>query len=307
MMYRISKAPSAALQSPLPSRGSKTAHRASQKRSGALPISHLNDTLVDFGESLHLAAGPPFITTVSFAHDDAPMELGVKIVQTLVSKLIAEFLGTFVIVLVGCGAVAVGDRMPGVISQGAIPIVFGLTVAAMIYAVGHISGAHFNPAVTIAFWSARHFPGRQVFGYAAAQILGGLVAIGCLFILLPAGKSFGATVPTVGVWRAFGWEFLFSFLLMFVIIAVATDTRAVGTMAGAAIGATVTVAAYVGGPLTGASMNPARSLAPAVAEGKLDLFWIYALAPVAGALVAAKIYEWIRCNSTEPNNAGGCC
>lgn len=94
---------------------------------------------------------------------------------------------------------------------------------------------------------------------------------------------------------------------MFVIIGVATDTRAIGTMAGTAIGATVTVAAYVGGPLTGASMNPARSLAPALAEGKLEVFWIYAFAPVAGTLAAAKVYEWIRCNSTEPNCAGGCC
>lgn len=230
-----------------------------------------------------------------------------KGIQPLASKFIAEFLGTFAIVLVGCGAVAVADRMPGVIPQGSIPIVFGLTVAAMIYAVGHISGAHFNPAVTIAFWSARHFPGRQVFGYAVAQFLGALAAIGCLLLLLPAGEAFGATVPTVSVWQAFGWEFLLSFLLMFVIIAVATDTRAVGTMAGAAIGATVTVAAYVGGPLTGASMNPARSLAPALAEGRLDLFWIYAFAPVVGTLAAAKIYEWIRCNSTEENSAGGCC
>lgn len=150
------------------------------------------------------------MTTVSFAQV-VTTEHQMKGSRSFASKFIAEFLGTFAIVLVGCGAAAVADRMPGVIPQGSIPIVFGLMVAAMIYAVGHISGAHFNPAVSIAFWSARHFPGRQVFGYVAAQVLGALAATGCLFMLLPAGKSFGATVPMVGIWQAVGWEFLFSF------------------------------------------------------------------------------------------------
>lgn len=225
----------------------------------------------------------------------------------LFKKSLAEFIGTFGLVFLGCGALMLPERLPGSISPTVVPPVFGLTVAALIYASGHISGAHFNPAVTIAFWSARHFPGREVIAYVLAQYLGSLAAMGALVLLLPAGQSFGATVPALPVWHALGWEIALTFFLMFVIIAVATDTRAVGTMAGAAIGAAVTIAAYVGGPLTGASMNPARSLGPALFEGRLEFTWIYTLGPLLGALLAAGLYEWMRCPSEDKNQAGGCC
>jgi aquaporin NIP len=211
-----------------------------------------------------------------------------------VRKALAEFIGTFALVFAGCGAAMVSERFPGTVAPGAVPVVFGLVVAAMIYAVGHISGAHFNPAVTLAFAVGKHFPRRQLLGYWAAQFLGALAACGMLVLLLPDGVSFGATVPRVSAWQALGWEILLSFFLMFVIISVATDTRAVGTMAGAAIGATVMLAAFVGGPVTGASMNPARSLAPALFERQWVSLWVYFLGPGIGAVAAALVYNYLR-------------
>lgn len=225
------------------------------------------------------------------------------------SKATAELLGTFVLVFAGCGAVMVAERFPGSIPNAAIPIVFGLAVAVMIYAVGHISGAHFNPAVTLAFAIARRFPTGEIPSYWAAQFLGAGIAIAALTLLLPQGHSFGSTIPAVSTWQAFGWETILTACLMFVIIAVATDSRAVGTMAGAAIGGTVALAAFIGGPITGASMNPARSLAPAIAQGTLSSIWIYFAAPVIGAVLAALLYEWVRCEGTlcPPKDAKGCC
>jgi MIP family channel proteins len=178
-------------------------------------------------------------------------------------------------------------------------LIFGLTVAAMIYAVGHISGAHFNPAVTLGFALARHFPKKEVFFYSAAQCLGSLAAIALLRVILPEGHNFGATLPHIVAWKAVIWEGILTFFLMFVIIAVATDTRAEGTMAGAAIGATVMLGAFVGGPVTGASMNPARSLAPAIVQGRLDVLWIYIVGPMLGAVFAALLYSWIRRGSEK--------
>lgn len=209
-------------------------------------------------------------------------------------KAVAEAVGTFALVFAGCGSIMVAERFPGTVPVSIIPIVFGLVVAAMIYAVGHISGAHFNPAVTFAFAIARHFPGKDVVVYWAAQFLGALAAIFLLYLILPKGVEYGATIPKVDLLPAVIWESILTFFLMFVIIAVATDTRAEGTMAGAAIGATVMLAAFVGGPVTGASMNPARSLAPAIAQGRLDVFWVYVLGPLFGAALAALLYNWIR-------------
>lgn len=221
-------------------------------------------------------------------------------------KAAAEFIGTFALVFAGCGSVMVLERMPGTISPFAIPLVFGLVVTCMVYAVGHISGAHFNPAVTLAFALARHFPKREIPVYWAAQFTGGVAALSALYALLPKGTTYGATVPHVGLVSALGLEAILSFFLMFVIIAVATDTRAEGTMAGVAIGSIVAVCALVGGPLSGASMNPARSLAPALFEHRLADLWIYFVGPSIGTTLAAITYEWIRCNP-EKNNAKGCC
>jgi aquaporin NIP len=224
-------------------------------------------------------------------------------------KLGAEFIGTFALVFAGCGSIMLIERMPGAISPAAIPAVFGLIIACMVYAVGHISGAHFNPAVTLAFSIARHFPVKEIPAYWLAQFAGGIAASCLLSVLLPEGRSFGATIPGIALISALGVEIVLSFFLMFVIIAVATDTRAEGTMAGVAIGGIVAVAAIFGGPLTGASMNPARSLGPALFERHFDDLWIYFVGPFVGATLAAVSYEWIRCNpeKNNQNDAKGCC
>lgn len=226
----------------------------------------------------------------------------------VVKKFVAEFIGTFALVFAGCGAIMVSERFPGTVPSGSIPAVFGLIVAAMIYSVGHVSGAHFNPAVTLAFAVGKHFPRRQLLGYWIAQFLGAIAASSLLVVVLPDGMTFGTTVPHVGIVQAITWEAVLSFFLMFVIVSVATDTRAVGTMAGAAIGATVALAATVGGPVTGASLNPARSLAPAIAAGNFDSLWIYFLGPCIGAVLAAVTYNYIRCHTAPgPGAAKGCC
>jgi MIP family channel proteins len=216
------------------------------------------------------------------------------VTPTLWKRSIAEAIGIFTIVFAGCGSVRVAELYPGTISNGGISVIFGLAVAVMIYALGHLSGAHFNPAVTLAFAAARHFPLKEVAAYWTAQFIGALAAIGLLSWLLPNGHTFGATQTSLPWAQALGWEVILTFFLMFVIMAVATDTRAEGTMAGAAIGATVILAAWFGGPVTGASMNPARSLAPALFEGKFDLLWIYFVGPVTGALFAALLYTYLR-------------
>lgn len=221
-------------------------------------------------------------------------------------KALAELIGTFALVFAGCGSLMVIERMPGALLPSAVPVVFGLVVACMIYAVGHISGAHFNPAVTLAFSVARHFPIAEVPAYWLAQIVGAVLASSLLDALLPVGALYGATVPRLGTLPSLGMEWVLSFFLMFVIIAVATDSRSEGTMAGVAIGGIVTVCAYVGGPLTGASMNPARSLAPALFEHRLDVLWIYIVGPAVGTTAAALTYEWVRCYP-ESKNAKGCC
>lgn len=217
---------------------------------------------------------------------------------TLVHKSVAEAVGTFAIVFAGCGSVMIAERFPHSIPASAPPIVFGLTVTAMIYALGHISGAHFNPAVTLAFSASKHFPKKQAPAYWAGQFLGACMAMILLYLLLPAGHSFAATTPAIPTLQATAWEAILTFFLMMVIIAVATDARAVGTMAGAAIGATVMLCAFMGGPVTGASMNPARSLAPALFQGTESSLWIYFLGPSIGALSAAFLYGWMR---TEPS------
>jgi len=221
-------------------------------------------------------------------------------------KYLAEFIGTYALVFFGCGSIMIAERFSGSIPAYIIPLIFGAVVATMIYTVGHISGAHFNPAVTFAFAVTRHFPVRQVIPYWLAQFLGGIAAIIILSAIMPAGQSYGATMPSVHTGAAFIWEILLSAFLMFVIIAVATDTRAEGVMAGIAIGIIVALCAFIGGPVTGASMNPARSLAPALFQGTLNTVWIYLCAPFIGAMLGAILYQIIRCDS-KATDAKGCC
>ena len=216
-------------------------------------------------------------------------------------------IGTFAMVFAGCGSIVVADLFlaPGM----PVPFVFGLVVMAMIYSVGHISGAHFNPAVTVAFAVARHFPYRHVAFYIAFQILGAFLAVALLSLFFPDASNYGATLPAVESMKAVFFEMILTFFLMFVIIAVATDTRAEGLMAGVAIGATVALCAWFGGPVTGASMNPARSLAPNVIAQEWSTLWIFVVGPLVGAVLAALTYEKIRCVNEEndASNAGGCC
>ena len=174
-------------------------------------------------------------------------------------------------------------------------LVFGLIIMAMIYATGHLSGAHINPAVTVAFTLSRHFPARDAAAYVAAQVVGAIVAALLLLAVWPDQPAqLGATVPSVGAGSALVYEFVLTAFLMFVIMAVATDTRAVGAAAAIAIGGTVGLDAIFGGPVTGASMNPARSLGPALAAGEWTDFWIYLVGPVLGAAAGAFSYQLVR-------------
>jgi aquaporin NIP len=186
------------------------------------------------------------------------------------------------------------DAKTGALGHVGVALTFGLVIMAMIYAVGHISGAHFNPAVSFAFALSRHFPWPRLGGYWGAQLLGALTAAAILRGSLGDIAHVGATLPSGSQGQSFLWELVLTFFLMFVIMAVATDTRAVGEAAAIAIGGTVGLDAMFGGPISGASMNPARSIGPALVSGDLHALWLYILAPLAGAALGALVYQLIR-------------
>jgi aquaporin NIP len=213
----------------------------------------------------------------------------------LLRRAAAEALGVFTLVFAGCGAIITEAERPGTLGTVGIGLVFGLVVMAMVYATGHLSGAHLNPAVTVAFVLTRHMPRIDALAYIAAQLLGALSAAAVLSAAWPGQPaSLGATIPTVGTGGALVYEGVMSAFLMFVIMAVATDVRAVGAAAAIAIGGTVGLDALFGGPITGASMNPARSLGPALVSGELHDLWIYLTAPLIGASIGALAYQLIR-------------
>jgi aquaporin NIP len=214
-------------------------------------------------------------------------------VPPLARFLAAEFVGTFALVFAGCGAIMVDSKTQALGHVG-VAISFGLVIMVMIYAVGHISGAHFNPAVTLAFALSRHFPWPRLLGYWTVQLLAAVTAAAILRGSLGNIAHVGATLPSGSQSQSFLWEFVMSFFLMFVIMAVATDTRAVGEAAAIAIGATVGLDAMFGGPISGASMNPARSIGPALVSGDLYALWLYILAPITGAALGAVVYQLIR-------------
>lgn len=194
----------------------------------------------------------------------------------------AEFLGTFLLVFVGCGAIVVNDLYAGALGHIGVNAVFGLVVMAIIYALGNVSGAHINPAVTIGFYFAGRISAREIPAYVVAQVGGAAAAGVVLLILFPEHGNYGATMPATDVPRAFLMEVLISFSLMFIILNVSTGHQEKGIMAGAAVGGMVALLALFAGPVTGASMNPARSIGPALAAMNFEYLWIYIIAPVVG-------------------------
>ena len=218
------------------------------------------------------------------------------------NRYIAEGIGTFALVFTGCGAIIVNDVDSGALGHLGICLVFGLVVMAMIYSVGNISGAHLNPAVTLGFFFARRLTWQPIPLYILSQCIGALAAATALRLLFPEHDTLGATLPTVDPARAFIMEVILSFLLMFVILNVSTGHMEKGIMAGVAVGGTIALEALVGGPLSGASMNPARSLAPALLSGHLEMLWIYLTAPVLGTFLARSTCRWIQGGECCPPN-----
>jgi len=198
------------------------------------------------------------------------------------------------LVAIGPGSAAVNVWGPGSVTHVGVALAFGCVILAAVYAVGHVSGAHLNPAVTVGFWVGRRFPTSDVLPYIVAQLAGAtLAALGLRFVLGRAAAA-AATVPMIDVAQACAVEVALTFILMFVIMAVATDARVASPVAGVAVGATVAADALAGGPLTGASMNPARSFGPALATGTWSSHWIYWVAPLAGATLAVWTYDYLR-------------
>ncbi|MBL8843910.1 MAG: aquaporin [Planctomycetes bacterium] len=223
----------------------------------------------------------------------------------------AEAFGTFCLVAAGTGAIVVDGATGGAIGHLGIALAFGLVVVAMIEAVGDRSGAHLNPAVSLGFACAGRFPWREVAPYAAGQLVGALAASALLRLAFPADATLGATLPAFGHAASLAIELLITFLLMVVILSVAHGAKERGTSSALAIGSFVFLAALIAGPLTGASMNPARSLGPALVTGRLEAAWLYVAAPCIGALLAAPCCRWLRgprCCGVERSGGGerGC-
>lgn len=215
------------------------------------------------------------------------------------NKLVAEFIGTFALVFAGTGAIVINDVSGGGVTHVGIALTFGLVVLAMIYAVGDISGAHFNPAVTAGFWLSGRFPAPQVAPYVLSQCLGAIAASGTLKFLFPSHATLGSTLPAGSDMQSFVLELILTFLLMFVILNVSTGAKEKGITAGIAVGAVIGLEAMFAGKISGASMNPVRSFAPALVSGRFEHLWLYLIAPVAGAALA--IFACRACQGP------GCC
>ena len=207
---------------------------------------------------------------------------------------ISEFIGTFAMIFCGTGAMTINEVTGGDVTHVGIGITWGLIVMAMIYAFGEISGAHFNPAVSIAFAYAKKFSWKEVPKYIFFQVAGAFAASLLLMWLFPKSELLGATIPSVDVWRAFVLELILTFFLMVVIINVSTGSKEIGMMAGISIGSVVLLEALFAGPITNASMNPARSLAPNIVSGNIKGLWLYILAPIIGALLAVVSCKFVK-------------
>lgn len=207
---------------------------------------------------------------------------------------VSELIGTFALVFCGTGAIVINQQSGGVITHVGVAITFGLIVMSMIYALGSVSGAHMNPAVSIAFVVARRFPLKELLPYIVSQVVGALLASGTLKLLFPGNELLGATLPAGTAMQSFVLELILTFFLMLVIIQVATGSKEQGMFAGLAIGSVVALEAMFAGPICGASMNPVRSLAPALVSGHMQHLWVYLTAPVAGAILS--IITWTFLN-----------
>jgi aquaporin Z len=209
-------------------------------------------------------------------------------------RYFAEILGTFALVFAGTGAIVIDQVRNGAITHVGIALTFGLIVLAMIYTVGDISGAHLNPAVTLGFWTARRLPGRDVLPYITSQFTGAILASALLRFLFPENKLLGATMPAGSESQSFILETVLTFFLMLTILNVSTGAKEKGVTAGIAIGAVIALEAMFAGPVCGASMNPARSLAPALVSGHFEHLWIYSIAPPLGAVGAMFACRCVR-------------
>lgn len=216
---------------------------------------------------------------------------------------IAELIGTYALVFCGTGAIVINQVTGGAVSHAGIAITFGFVVMALIYAFGEISGTHINPAVTIAFWAAGKFPKKEVLPYLTSQTIGGILASLTLTFLFPSNELLGGTYPANEAMQSFVLELILTFFLMLVIIFVATGSKEQGIMAGLAIGGVVLIEAMFAGPICGASMNPIRSLAPAIVSGHFEHQWLYIAAPISGALLAIGAWKLIVNNTETPQPA----
>ncbi|HWB28036.1 MAG TPA: MIP family channel protein [Chitinophagaceae bacterium] len=211
----------------------------------------------------------------------------------MLRKLTAEFIGTFALVFCGTGAVIIDQQTNGAVTHVGIAVTFGFIVMSMIYALGNISGAHINPAVSIAFTVAGRFPLKNLLPYIISQLAGAVAASAVLKLLFPSNQFLGATLPAGSAIQSFVLEFILTFFLMLVIINVATGSKEQGMFAGLAIGSVVLLEAMFAGPVCGASMNPARSFSPAVVSGHLQHLWIYLTSPVMGAVSAIPVWKYL--------------
>jgi len=219
--------------------------------------------------------------------------------QKSLKKYVAEVVGTFCLVFAGTGAIVINDVSGGTVTHVGVALTFGLVVMAMIYAIGDVSGAHLNPAVTLGFWFSRQFPGRAVIPYVVSQCLGAFLASGLMRAMFLTHSTLGATRPVGSAWQSFVLEVVLTAVLMFVILAVSSGAKEKGLMAGIAVGGVIALEALFAGPICGASMNPARSFAPAVVSGNLTHLWIYLTAPPLGAAIGVAC-----CRMIHPP---GCC
>ncbi|KAJ4844268.1 Aquaporin NIP1-2 [Turnera subulata] len=223
--------------------------------------------------------------------EDSSLSISVPFIQ----KLLAELLGTYFLIFAGCSSVAVNLNFDKVVTLPGISIVWGLAVMVLVYSVGHISGAHFNPAVTLAFATCKRFPWKQVPPYILCQVCGSTLAAGTIRLIFQGEQDkFTGTMPAGSDMQSFVVEFIITFYLMFIISGVATDNRAIGELAGLAIGSTVLLNVMFAGPISGASMNPARSLGPAIVSLKFKGLWVYLVSPTLGAQAGAWVYNMVR-------------